>query len=179
MSHEDRLRLNSQIAEIAVRKFCYSEASLTGSQGVSEERMPLLWGDWFVTGQNFYKEAPPKQQLLKLLQAVNDETATRLQLQTGGGETTAPPPVVFFSEMIEHIVALCRVLQHPKGHALLLGFGATGKQTVARLAACIRDFVLVRKSCRQLMIHKKIGREQGSDVGAEIAKRYSEKKARA
>lgn len=144
MGPEERLWLEAEKTEIVTRKLCFSGPPAGNAQGASRGS-PLLWGDWFITGQKTYREAPPKQQLLKLLHAVNEETSSRKQLQDGVGESPAPPQIVFFSETIEHLAALCRVLRYPQGHALLLGFGATGKQTVARLAACIRDFDLVRK----------------------------------
>lgn len=143
---EERRWLETEINELALRKLCYSVPSSVSTQeiGGACKAPPVLWGDWFIPGQKTYREAPAKPQLLKLLQAFNEETITRLPMQCGK-PAAPPPPVVFFSEMIEHIVALCRVLKNPKGHAALLGFGATGKQTVARLAACIRDFELVRQ----------------------------------
>ncbi|KAL8432514.1 hypothetical protein ACSSS7_004568 [Eimeria intestinalis] len=135
------------MAEIAGRKLCYSVGGV-GAQGPpsSSRGEAPVWGDWFVTGkEKAYREASSKQQVLKLLHAFNEEAASRMQLQAGGaGDTTTPsPPVVFFPEVIRHVAALCRTLRYPQGHALLLGFGATGKQTVARLAACIRDFELI------------------------------------
>ncbi|XP_026194572.1 dynein heavy chain 6, axonemal [Cyclospora cayetanensis] len=142
MGPDERQWLEGEKTEIVARKLCYTEASNGGLP-----KAPTMWGDWFVPGQKAYREAPPRQQLLKLLEAANLEAVSRLQQKGRGPEAAAvaPQQIVFFSEIIEHLVALCRVLQLPQGHAVLLGVGATGKQSVARLAACIRDLELVGK----------------------------------
>ncbi|KAL8274015.1 hypothetical protein Esti_002104 [Eimeria stiedai] len=147
MGSEEAAWLEGQMGEIAGRKLGYSVGGVGSQGGPYSSRVEApLWGDWFVTGKDkAYREATSKQQLLKLLHAFNEEAASRVQLQgAGGGDPTIPsPPFVLFPDVIRHVAALCRTLRYPKGHALLLGFGATGKQTVARLAACIRDFELV------------------------------------
>lgn len=164
MGPEDRSWLDTKKTELASRRLCYSLPPNSGAPGASQGAQgacgtvpaaPLFWGDWFVPGQKVYREAPPKQQLLKLLHVVSEETVSRLQVgaeasgsASGAAAAAATPQIVFFVETVEHVVALCRALGKPQGHALLLGFGATGKQTVARLTACIRDFTLVRERRR-------------------------------
>lgn len=53
-----------------------------------------------------------------------------------------PPSIVFFDGAIEHVLRLARILRHPGGHALLLGLGGSGKQTLARLAASVANCTL-------------------------------------
>ncbi|KAL8439117.1 hypothetical protein Efla_003357 [Eimeria flavescens] len=151
MGAEEIAWLEGEAAEIASRKLCYpgtgGGSQVAFSSGGGEAL--LLWGDWFAGDRGrAYREAGSKQQLLKLLHAFSEEAASRQQLHqkrspSGSDAGASPPPVVFFSEMIRQVAALCRAIRNPKSHALLLGFGATGKQTVARLAACIREFELV------------------------------------
>lgn len=45
--------------------------------------------------------------------------------------------MVFFKEAVEHVIRLCRVLQQPGGHLLLVGLDGTGRKTCLQLASFI------------------------------------------
>ena len=52
--------------------------------------------------------------------------------------------LVFFDDAVKHLSRLLRVLQQPRGHMLLLGFGGTGRRSLTRLASYLSDYNMVQ-----------------------------------
>ncbi|KAJ1501281.1 Dynein heavy chain 1, axonemal [Coelomomyces lativittatus] len=97
------------------------------------ETIPILFGDYTIPG------ADPKLyvQVKDLKKMV---TLTEEYLEDYNTQVNKPMKLVMFLDAIEHVSRICRILRQPKGHALLLGVGGSGRQSLARLACHMEEY---------------------------------------
>ena len=61
-------------------------------------------------------------------------------LEEYNASTSKTMDLVFFADAIKHTSRLCRILRSPKGKAMLVGLGGSGKQSLTRLASFMCDY---------------------------------------
>ena len=93
----------------------------------------LSFGDFMVPGADprFYREVPDEE---KFLNVVNDYLADH------NAVSKKPLNLVMFGYALSHVSRICRIVNLPGGHALLVGLGGSGRQSLARLAAFMEEY---------------------------------------
>ncbi|EQC26205.1 hypothetical protein SDRG_15942 [Saprolegnia diclina VS20] len=101
---------------------------------------PLIFGDIFKPGtpNPLYEMCDDHGRVVRLLESANEDYNMRHSNKMN---------LVFFRDAIAHLLRLTRILRQPRGNAMLIGVGGSGKQSLARLAAFVQE-----ASCHQIEI---------------------------
>ncbi|KAA0178391.1 hypothetical protein FNF27_00240 [Cafeteria roenbergensis] len=91
----------------------------------------ILFGDYLSRDDKRYREISEPDELPELFKEYLDEF-----------NVTFPNSMdlVFFKDAIAHVSRIARILRQPRGNALLVGVGGSGRQSLTRLASFVADF---------------------------------------
>lgn len=93
----------------------------------------IMFGDYLKPGalpeERVYEEVQDQGKLLVLLESyLEDYNADNV-----------PMNLVFFEDAIQHVSRIARILRQPRGNALLVGVGGSGKSSLTRFASYLSD----------------------------------------
>jgi dynein heavy chain len=135
----DKAKFNEWLHEFLKRKF-----NMDWDYEETFVRKPILFGDYLkmgVTGDDrMYEPIQDNSKLAKLMDAY---------LEDYNASSPKGMNLVFFMDAIEHISRLARIIRSPRGNAMLVGLGGSGKQSLTRLSAFMAEF-----KCFQIELSK-------------------------
>jgi len=107
---------------------------------------PLVFGDFMKVGAQEEDKVYEKCELAKCDKVLDE------YLDTYNLESTKEMNLVFFQDAVEHVSRISRVIRQPRGNALLVGVGGTGKQSLTRMACVMAGY-----QCKQIEITRGYG----------------------
>ncbi|XP_058967936.2 dynein axonemal heavy chain 6 [Pocillopora verrucosa] len=130
INKEDKRYFNAIMSEMAQKHF---------SQNVQAEKFetaPILFGDFMKMGADpsdrIYEELADISKVKNLLADYLDDYNMN---------SSKEMKLVFFMDAIEHVSRIARMVRQPRGNALLVGVGGTGKQSLTRLACHMSGYL--------------------------------------
>jgi len=93
---------------------------------------------------DFYEETNDQHPYVQVKDETKLETILNNALADYDEVASKKLGLVLFPDAIEHIVRVSRILRQPSGHALLLGVGGSGRQSLTRLAAHLSDYIVLQ-----------------------------------
>lgn len=128
--------------------------NLNGSHYSLEDFSHLIYGNFVNRNDRDYQILTDRKKvgavLSEYLEEYNLSFSSRMEL-------------VFFNDAIEHVTRISRVLSQPRGNALLVGVGGSGRQSLTRMASFMADY-----KCRQIEITRGYGMADWHDNLKEI-----------
>lgn len=120
---------------------------------------PIIFGD-------FSKRGIPQEERVYVEMADSKVLVTQLEEYLEEYNVTMNKEVrlIFFLDAQQHITRISRILRQPRGNALLVGVGGTGKQSLTRLACHIADY-----PCHQIELTRAYGESEWKE---DIKKMY-------
>ena len=133
INDDDRSWFNKMQSEVAVK---YFKKPLDGIVGPGADgRGLLLYGDFMVRGLEY--NTRKYSQILDMKEAFS---TIKEYLDDYNVLSAKPMNLVLFGYVVEHCCRIARVVRQPSGHALLVGVGGSGRQSLTRLAAAMGEF---------------------------------------
>lgn len=129
VSEDDRHKLNELINKEFTEKFNLTEEQIHGDGRI-------IFGDYMygidIEPRNYEIITDMDKMIKKMEEYLNEYNEG----------VKHPMKLVMFLDACDHVSRICRILRQPKGHALLLGVGGSGRQSLSKLATYISNYML-------------------------------------
>ncbi|KAH9593471.1 Dynein heavy chain [Trypanosoma melophagium] len=122
------------------------------SQPVNEHENPLFVDFW----DGEYDEMA-KYRLVPSMEALREKVEEGLELYNGE-PGARQMQLVFFTDALEHLCRIHRIIRQPRGNALLVGLGGSGRYSLTRLATYLAGYGIF-----SIEIHKKYDSDRFHD----------------
>ena len=130
INDEDKMYFKVMVHELAQKRL---ECQYNFEETFVDRK--ILFGDYLKMGASgedrFYQEVTDLKKLNKLLEGYLDEYNMNSKSKMN---------LVFFMDAIEHVSRLARILRQPRGNAMLVGVGGSGKQSVTKFACFMTEY---------------------------------------
>lgn len=115
-----------------------------GSHTVEEyfQQDPIIWGDFLRFGavERVYEEAADFRRIPQILDEYQDDyNNTVSTAKPDDGPVQPLLNLVFFKDHCQHVARIIRIVRQPRGNALLVGVGGSGKRSLTRLASYVAN----------------------------------------
>ena len=100
----------------------------------------MIFGDWADAKDDNYKPITDMGKVQDLLADYQVDY---------GVQTSKEMDLVMFDDAIQHLTRMCRMLRQPRGNALLVGVGGSGRHSITQLAAFI-----CQQKCFQISVSR-------------------------
>ncbi|XP_043475594.1 dynein axonemal heavy chain 6 isoform X1 [Leptopilina heterotoma] len=131
---EDKNYFHHLLGDICSRTFEEEIIPLRGDEGVTQPPL-ILFGDFMSFGaskeQRFYEEITDLKKATNILQDYLDDYCL---------VTSKEMNLIFFTDAVEHLCRLARILRSERGNGLLVGVGGMGKQSLTKLASHLNGY---------------------------------------
>jgi len=152
INNEDRMWMLETVREITRNPFgssfdtlfAHLDTDKDGKVKSLDEFRGLLFGDiyaQFGMSERPYEEILDKERLVRCA----EDALVQYNLLSD-----KPMNLVLFNFAIEHLLRIGRIIRQPAGHALLVGVGGSGRQSLSRLASKISDFEVFQVEIKKI-----------------------------
>nr|CAJ2469593.1 unnamed protein product [Leishmania braziliensis] len=123
-------------AEVIEKHFCGNVTTANADAADIDEALPtpdpaqlatVLYGAWV------------NRDYQRIGQETSLQAVAQQHLAEYNTQSTTSMNLVFFDQAVQHLSRICRIVSQPRGHALLVGVGGSGRSSLCRLAACMMN----------------------------------------